>query len=547
MEWLIAIFGEILHRSILVTILILGIFFLRLFLKKMPKKIAYVLWIVVFVRVLCPYSIPSPLSVSSIVTKNIQEKSTEKNTNTYKQEESNLQVSIGGQLIQNHQSSMDNRNRILGEKSSVDQFSEGTPKTEASKTDTPKASTSSIFSILAIIWGLGMVALCIWNGRKIMGIKRILGIAVKKPTNLAYVVYESDRIPTPFVFGLFRPRIYLPMNLSEADISKVLQHEKVHIQRKDYLIKMIAYLAVILHWFNPLIWLAFAAFTKDMEMSCDEQVIGNQCDKERVDYSMTLLSMAMEQPSPTWSPIAFGNDHTKERIKHILTYERIYSRKRLIPVVAILLLLVACTNDPVNKTQEEQKGYGFSATEGAEAEQTKAEGPTEEELTMDMLEQEGYSSACIKELAANRTEYIGDNSKVGTLVSLLPVYENVDRNEIELDTKEKPYGLTIYYKQKEEKDKTTDYLPIYRNAIILLATIDNADWVSQICFWNNPALSSLCFQVKISRDEVEKNLGITFSSYTKDEEGLTRLLMDLTSDTFIDHVTEYIEQLTPEE
>ena len=132
-------------------------------------------------------------------------------------------------------------------------------------------------------------------------------------------VFETDAIGTAFVCGFIRPKIYVPANIGDANLSYILEHERTHIRRKDYLIKPIAFLALILHWFNPLMWLCFALMSRDMEMSCDESVLRKLGDGAKGGYSSSLLSLAVKRKGLLAAyPLAFGESHVKTRIKIIL-------------------------------------------------------------------------------------------------------------------------------------------------------------------------------------------------------------------------------------
>ena len=131
-----------------------------------------------------------------------------------------------------------------------------------------------------------------------------------------------DHIETPFVYGLFEPMIYLPSSLNEKDREIVLKHERMHIARRDHLLKPLAYLISIVHWFNPLVWLSYHLFCKDIEIACDEAVIKDMSLQEKKDYSKTLLSCAAHKRFVFSYPLAFGEVGIKERVKNVLDYKK---------------------------------------------------------------------------------------------------------------------------------------------------------------------------------------------------------------------------------
>jgi beta-lactamase regulating signal transducer with metallopeptidase domain len=154
-------------------------------------------------------------------------------------------------------------------------------------------------------------------------------------------IYETDRVSTPFVLGFLQPKIYLPLHLEPEEMLIVLRHEQTHIRRRDYLIKPLAYMALLLHWFNPLMWLSFILMEKDMEMSCDESVMKHAKDDIRIKYTQTLLSLSVKQNHSTGkalmvSPLPFGEGNVKNRIKNVLRYKK---RKFWINALTIVVLL----------------------------------------------------------------------------------------------------------------------------------------------------------------------------------------------------------------
>lgn len=159
---------------------------------------------------------------------------------------------------------------------------------------------------------------------------------------------------TPFVFGFLKPRIYIPAGMSEQELSHILLHEQTHIDRRDYLVKPLMFLLVILHWFNPLMWLSFVLMSKDMEMSCDEVVIRKLGPQVKSSYSGSLLGFSARRSGlMTGSPLAFGESSVKARIKHILAYRKPTSRSMAACTLLIVILLIGCTANP--KTVEPRR------------------------------------------------------------------------------------------------------------------------------------------------------------------------------------------------
>ena len=165
-------------------------------------------------------------------------------------------------------------------------------------------------------------------------------------------VYKNKNISTPFVLGFIKPNIYLPYNLGEEVSPYVLAHENYHIKRKDHIIKLLAYVVLSAHWFNPFCWLAFFEMTKDMEMSCDEKVL-KENEGIKKNYSLVLLSFATGKKMSFTSPIAFGETSVKSRIKNVLSYKKpIFITAAAAAVILLVIAVVFASNPATQKLKE---------------------------------------------------------------------------------------------------------------------------------------------------------------------------------------------------
>lgn len=326
------IFLTVLNMSLTAGYCILAVIVLRFFLRKQPKIFSYLLWSVVLFRLLCPFSITSSYSLLRV------------NTDLF-----------SGNVIRAW---------------NIDDSSEGVqettiaaaiPETE-SEPDTLAHSDRSVenaagtwrrvIAVGAWIWFMGIFALVLYSVGTVLRLRRSLAAAVFTEENQ----YEAKEIATPFVLGLCRPRIYLPAHLQEEEKRYVLAHEKVHIARKDYLVKMVFYAAVCLHWFNPLAWLAFVLMENDMEMSCDEAVLRKLGAGVKKEYSRSLLALSTGETRLWSGPLAFGEGRVKGRVRNILAYRK---RTVLAVVLAAAVIIVVGAGlllNPVreNETAEEE-------------------------------------------------------------------------------------------------------------------------------------------------------------------------------------------------
>ena len=275
------VFLDIVNMSITGSFAILIIILARLLLKKAPKVFSYALWFVAFFRLLVPVSFESVLSILPFNT-------TPLSTDMLYIETPYVETGV----------------------KAIDSVINPVVATEVF------GSTANVYQIFAfwgkIIWFIGVLAFCLYSIRSYSKLKKKLQSAVILRDN----IYISQGVGTPFALGLRNPKIYLPSNLADAQ-EYVIAHEQTHLARRDNIAKILGYVVLILHWFNPLVWLAFKLFVTDMEMSCDESVIRNSKEDIRKEYSRSLLELSIEK-STLGVPMAFAEGNPKERIKNVM-------------------------------------------------------------------------------------------------------------------------------------------------------------------------------------------------------------------------------------
>ena len=288
-----SLFPEVFNMSLSASIVIAVVMAVRLLLKRSPKVFSYTLWAVVLFRLLCPATPESPVSAMPELPQ------------------------VTTQTV----------NTVLPELSFV------TPGDAAQNqhTDNVVISHSASPAVwMAGIWLAGVCGMLLWSLIGWIRLRRKLVGAVHLRDN----VYLADHIASPFVLGLFRPRIYLPSGMECAP--HILLHEQHHIRRMDHWIKVLAFLALSIHWFNPLVWLAFHLAGQDMEMSCDEAVIRQLGQDIRGDYAVSLLKLSTGKPAFSGMPLAFGEGSTKGRIRNLAKW-----KKPVVWIVAIAVVLCA--------------------------------------------------------------------------------------------------------------------------------------------------------------------------------------------------------------
>ena len=274
------------------SIAALAVMILRLLLKKAPRWLTCALWLVVFLRMVCPVSFQAPVSlVPDTLTQTAQQAVS-------------LPVRQTADPVQ-----------AETEPQSAPVLTEPVQEEALS---VPQAETVTLSQVLFPVWAVGAAGTLLWAAGSYLRLRRRISEAVRLEGNL----YETDQIDTPFVCGFFRPRIYLPVNLDPTDRKYVVLHEQAHIRRLDHLTKPLAYLALCVHWFNPVLWLAFRLFCRDVEGACDQAVIRDFDREKTAGYAAALLHLGRRRTLPQAVPLAFGEENAKRRVKGVLTYKK---------------------------------------------------------------------------------------------------------------------------------------------------------------------------------------------------------------------------------
>ena len=320
---------KILNMSLTASVAIVFVLLLRLLLKKAPKVISYALWAVVLIRLLCPVSIESGLSLFGLF-----------DTPTVDMTEHSSAVEyIPSNIVHTEFPEV-----VLPVPGVGEAITEVLPQGEEQLRADPLEGP--IFIATYVWWG-GILVMAIYGIVTYLRLRRRLITASPLRDN----IYLADDIDSPFVMGLFRPKIYLPSAMEEREQSYILLHEQHHIRRLDHIVKALAFVALCIHWFNPLVWVAFILSGKDMEMSCDEAVLRKLGDEIRYDYSASLLSLATGRRIFAGTPLAFGEGDTKSRIRNMLNWKKPKVWITVVATIICITVVAACVSNPAADAQ----------------------------------------------------------------------------------------------------------------------------------------------------------------------------------------------------
>ncbi|MCM1024356.1 MAG: M23/M56 family metallopeptidase [Prevotella sp.] len=357
------LFGMLLDASFAAGVAFLVVAAARLLIGKAPKRWAYMMWAVVFFRCLCPFAAESGVSVFNVlrfpeISPTVRTEQFVQDLNAAADTEPNVGTAVPN--VNKPQAS----DTALHTPAEKDGKNVPTAETEREKRGaSAKTPQTDVRAIFTVVWLCGAAAMAFYGIVSAARLSARVRTAVRTETG----VYESDRISTAFAAGIVRPKIYIPCGIPEEERRLIVMHERVHIRRRDYLFKALAFAGLSLHWFNPLIWAAFALMTRDMETSCDEAVLKNCGEKERILYAEALVRVSVRNFGAA-AAVGFGETGIKERVKNVLEYKK---QSKLTAVLAAAVMLASCTaagTDAVNggNSPSEPSETVGNAAEGAE-------------------------------------------------------------------------------------------------------------------------------------------------------------------------------------
>ena len=323
------LFLKLVNMSLSASWLVLAVLALRLALKRVPKWVNVLLWGMVGVRLVLPVSIESTLSLVPSA-------------------EPVSPAIIGGTAV-----------RVGG-------------AAAAGAASSPAAAGPGLVEILSYVWAAGAILLFLYSVVSWLRLRA----RVREAVRLQGRIYQSERIDSPFVLGIVRPRIYLPYQLGREELTHVLAHEQAHIARKDHWWKPLGFLLLTVYWFNPILWMAYVLLCRDIELACDERVIRKLNNEQKADYARTLVACSMDRRAVAACPLAFGEIGVKERVRSVMNYKKpTFWIILLVAVVCIAVAVCFLTNP---KTDNSQTVDEPAVEAPAQPAQTPADTTTEE-------------------------------------------------------------------------------------------------------------------------------------------------------------------------
>lgn len=312
-----ALFLKLFNMSITASWLVLAVVILRLLLKKAPKAVTVFLWALVGIRLVCPFSFESVLSVIPSAEPIPQAVLTGPDFN----------IDTGFSPVDSH------INGYLD-----DRYIEGVT--------VPAGNGMTVMGFISVIWLAGIAVMLIYTLISYLKIHRKVREAVPYNEN----IWVCDRIAAPFILGVFRPKIYLPSSIDNKDAEYVIAHERAHLKRRDHLIKPLGFLLLTVYWFNPVMWIAYILLCRDIELACDEKVIKTMGIKIKKPYSEALINCSLPRRAIAACPLAFGEVGVKSRIKSVLNYKKPAFWVVIIALALCVILPVFFLTNPISAT-----------------------------------------------------------------------------------------------------------------------------------------------------------------------------------------------------
>lgn len=313
-----ALFLKILNMGIAAGWMVLAVILVRFLLKKAPKWIMVLMWALVGIRLVCPFSLESVFSLipsAETVPDNILYTNTPTIHSGIGAVNAVVNPVLSSSLVPN-----------AGD----------------------RVNPMQMITLLAsMIWIAGLAAMLLYTAVSFLRIKRKVREAVPSGGN----IWVCDHVDTPFLLGILRPRIYLPSAMDAQDKKYVLAHEQAHLSRGDHWWKPLGFLLLAVYWFHPLFWIAYILLCRDMELACDEKVIRQMGAESKKPYSNALINCSLPRRGIAACPVAFGEISIKERVKSVLHYKKPGFWILAVAAVACIAIAVCFLTNPKSPSQ----------------------------------------------------------------------------------------------------------------------------------------------------------------------------------------------------
>lgn len=376
-------FLNVVNMSISASWIVLVVLLLRLLLKKAPKWITVLLWGIVAVRLICPFTIESIMSLipsaETISPEIMMDRTPE--------------INSGVPIINNVV------NPVISKSFAPD------PATSAN----PLQLWIPTF---AVMWIVGIIGMLLYTVISYFKLKRKIGTAVLLRDN----IFQSESVVSPFVLGIIKPKIYLPFAIDGQNMEHVIAHEQAHVKRKDHWWKPLGFLILTIHWFNPLVWIGYVLLCRDIELACDEKVVKDFNNEQKADYSQALLTCSVNRRMIAACPLAFGEVGVKGRVKSVLNYKKPAFWIILIAIVVSVVVAVCFLTNPASNTLENIEFLNFAARRENTVSVLVSDGETYTSVggvSEDLLNELCNVKISRNEISRNRSE---DRDKTHTLV-----------------------------------------------------------------------------------------------------------------------------------
>ena len=356
-----AIFLKLLNMSIAAGWLILAVLVLRLFLKKAPKWVSCLLWAIVAVRLVCPFSlesgwslIPSAETVVSNVEQNdvVQDKVVHNAQNGAVQDNAVQNGAVKNDVshddgVQNAQGDLQTSVPVIHSGVTVIDRTVNSVLSESFAADSAESGTGSNLwhnwtRIGAVVWLSAAGCILLYALISFLRLKRRVKASIQMRDN----VYVCDEIPSPFILGIIKPHVYLPSGMDSETEKYVIAHEYTHLRRHDHWWKPFGYILLAVYWFHPLSWIAYILFCRDIELACDEKAVRTMERKDKALYAQALLDCSFPRRMVVACPLAFGEIGVKERVKAVLHYKRPAFWIIIVAMIACAAVAVCFLTDP---------------------------------------------------------------------------------------------------------------------------------------------------------------------------------------------------------